>query len=635
MFTDLVGFTRLGQRDEALAMALRREHQELVRPLFAAHGGREVKSLGDGFLVEFSSAVESVQCAVDIQTAVARRNNRPDAKEKIAVRIGIHLGDVIRDGSDIVGDAVNVASRLEPLAEPGGICVSASVFEQVRNKVAVSIEKVGSRTLKNVELPVEIFRVTAPVAASEPPTPETGPKRLAVLPFVNFSPDANDAYFADGLTEELITLLSQLSEIRVIARTSVFRYKSTAKSISQIGSELGVSSIIEGSVRKSRDRVRITVQLVDARTEEHLWASTYDRTLDDIFFVQSEVAKRIAKALKINLKKLEESRLEALPKLASESYLEYLKGRALLTELFAERTFRSALERFRAAISIDPRNARAHAGLADAMLELIWGRYETEEKANLDLVRIHSTRAMDLDPNLAESHCSLANLQWHELEFASAEKEFERAVALNPSYAFAHLQYGYLLREEGRPEEAYREYTIAEALDPQSVRTLEQITEFLCQTRRLDEAKTRIDRMEQLAPGSSAHHVVLAWYDFARSEYRHSLDEVRKARATDPEPWTDSSVEAWAYALLGEREKAKELLREAESGGKAGLYSNPSIIAIGYALAGDLDAAFRVMFDALERTNNVSLAVIRLEPTLEKFRADPRFRKLLDRMNLP
>ena len=279
MFTDIVGYTHLSQTNESLALELLEEHQRLLRPAFAAHGGTEVKTMGDAFLVEFKSALQAVMCAVEIQKKMAERNAAAPPSRKLELRIGIHVGDVVNGAGDIYGDAVNVASRIEPLAEPGGVCISQQVFDQIRNKTPLEIDKVGDVNLKNVYLPVGIYKIglTGSRASAEQ---LSGPKeRLAVLPFVNISPDPNDEYFADGLTEELIAKLSEVKGLKVIARTSVMNYKRKEKKVSEIAAELRVGSVIEGSVRKAGDRIRISVQLIDPRTEEHLWSSNYDSKL--------------------------------------------------------------------------------------------------------------------------------------------------------------------------------------------------------------------------------------------------------------------------------------------------------------------------------------------------------------------
>jgi adenylate cyclase len=300
MFTDMVGFTTISQRDEDLALRLLDEQRELLRPFFATHGGRVVKSMGDGFLVEFPSAVESVVCARKIQDALGRRNASAAPGETISIRIGIHLGDIVDQGGDIAGDAVNVASRLEPLAEPGGICVSEQVVDQIRNKLSVSCQELAAPRLKNVEASVHVFRLQgaalgAPASAAPPSRPPY--TRVAVLPFASLSSVPADDEFADGLTEELINNLAQSTALRVVARTSVMPYKGARKGIREIGRELGVGSILEGSVRRSANTLRVTVQLVDTASEEHLWAGRFDRELTDSFAMQDEIAQGVSKVL--------------------------------------------------------------------------------------------------------------------------------------------------------------------------------------------------------------------------------------------------------------------------------------------------------------------------------------------------
>jgi adenylate cyclase len=300
MFTDMVGFTAIAQRDEAVALRLLEEHRSLLRPLFAAHGGRVIKTMGDGFLIEFPSALESVRCAQRIQSALRQRNSSVDAPERIALRVGIHVGDIVDQGGDIVGDAVNLASRLEPLAEPGGICVSEQVYDQIHNKVPATWEDVATPRLKNVEFPVRAYRLQPPPDGAATPSSSRGAGsyvRLAVLPFASMSPDPVDEFFADGLTEELITHLARGTALRVVARTSVMPYKGVLKGIREIGRELAVGSILEGSVRRSANTARITVQLIDAHTEEHLWANRYDRELTDVLVVQDEIARCVSRVL--------------------------------------------------------------------------------------------------------------------------------------------------------------------------------------------------------------------------------------------------------------------------------------------------------------------------------------------------
>jgi TolB-like protein/class 3 adenylate cyclase len=295
MLTDIVGYTALGQENESAALELLARHRELIRPLFSRHAGREVKTMGDAFLVEFASALEATLCAIDIQSTVHSRNL--ERGEKLQVRIGIHVGDVMHQEGDVLGDTVNVASRIEPLAQAGGVCISGQVFDHVKNKVSYPFVRLEAGRLKNVNDSVEVYRIVLPWEGQVSKVIELDTRRIAILPFSNMSPDPNDEYFADGITEEVISTASAITGLTLIARASVMRYKGMTKGIEEIGKELQVGTVLEGSVRKAGSRLRIGVQLIDVQSQGHLWAETYDRDFGDVFAVQSDIAKQVANAL--------------------------------------------------------------------------------------------------------------------------------------------------------------------------------------------------------------------------------------------------------------------------------------------------------------------------------------------------
>ena len=479
MFTDLVGFTKLGQRNEEAALELRREHQSLLRPIFVAHGGREVKSLGDGFLVEFPSAVESVRCAVEVQRTLAERNARPEAVERIDLRIGLHVGDIIDDGTDVVGDAVNVASRIEPLAEPGGICVSAAIYDQVRNKVPLTFEKLGPVTLKNVEEPLELYRVRAGAKPSVP-RPELGDgtthPRLAVLPLANLSADPADEFFADGLTDELISRTSQIPLLRVIARTSVQRYRGSPKSIREVGQELNVGAALEGSVRKAGTRVRISVQLVDTRSEAHLWSMRYDRPLNDIFAIQDEIAGQVANSIAAHFSDARSGAGVALPSVVPDTtdldaYSLYLHGRQLFGARGSEESIRIALSMFEGAVSRDPKFARARVGVAEASLWLAGDGaipFDAAERRATEELR----QALELNEGIAEAHSALAGLMIGLDRVSECEREARRAIELNPSLSDPYRWLAQLAAGFDRLDESVRLLELARQLNPEDVNVL-------------------------------------------------------------------------------------------------------------------------------------------------------------------
>ena len=628
MFTDIAGYTALSQTDEPAALRLLQDQERLVRGLLEVHQGRWVKSMGDGLLLEFPDALDAVVCAVDLQRHIQELNAREPSPE-LRVRIGIHVGDVQGAGPDILGDSVNIASRIEPLADPGGVCVSAQVFDQVHNKIPYALEKLGPRTLKGIRESVEVYRMVLPWTLEAAPSQGSTPPRLAVLPLANISPDPKDEYFADGLTEELITILSQLGELQVIARTSIIQYKSAPKPIPQIGAELGVTSVLEGSVRKAGDQIRITVQLIDVASQSHTWASTYDRKLDDVFAIQTDVAKRIAEALKVRLGESEETRLDALPTVGSESYQAYLKGRAILSFIASEDQLRGAKKQFELAIAADPTNARAHAVLAQVLYNLGWFYYDDRGSEWEAGIRTHAARALELDPGLAEGHCSLAYILWYAHEFDAAAKELRLAISLNPSLSSAHHLYALLLEDEGRVSEALEELAIAEALDPRSGTVLASHAQLLVMLRRLEEAKTRIDKLRELDTTGREFHWVFFRYFLAKSDFKEALREADLAAAVMHRGPTANH--AAIYALAGESERARSLLKE--------LAQQPEKIAPAYGLAaayaalGDIDECFRFLDKAFEN-DNIPFQMLRNAPEFEAVRCDLRFARLLKRMNL-
>ena len=630
MFTDMVGFTTSTQTDEASALSLLQEQEELVHPLFVAHQGREIKSTGDGSLVEFDSALRAVQCAIDIQQHLQERNSHPGVPP-IRLRIGVHLGDVEERAGDIFGDSVNLASRIQPFAEPGGICISETVFDLVRNKVPNQLERLEPKVLKGVLFPVEIYRVHLAWTAKELPSRGAGPTRLAVLPFANISPDPRDEYFADGLTEEVITVLSQLRELRVIARTSVNQYKSTAKPVSQIGAELSVDAILEGSVRKAGDDLRITVQLIDVGTQEHTWANTYDRKLEKVFAVQAELAKQVAEALKIGVRAAEAARLDSRPPVGPDSYLAYLKGRTLMRSL-SEASLKAAKGEFERAISLDPQNAAAHSGLADVTHYLTyWFPHGSSTESEATIRRL-VTRAIELDPNLAEAHASLAVRLLEDWDYARGERELKHALSLNPSNSQAHQWYALMLEELGRVDEALAEFALAEASDPLLADTFLNSGQLLIWLGRFDEALVKIQRYGKLEPAlGGMYHALMAHYFIARSDTDQALREIRRTEKFVTKPGAKAHLLAWYHIVAGEENQGRAFLRQLEALPEDLLATQ--FIADLYADLGDLDECFRWLEKTVE-TREISMARWRLDPRLEHVRRDPRFQTLLKKMNL-
>ncbi|MCI4365046.1 MAG: tetratricopeptide repeat protein [Thermoplasmata archaeon] len=629
MFTDTVGFTASVQADEALTLALLHEQSDLVGPILVTHQGQVIKSTGDGFLVEFESALKAIRCAIEVQRRIHDRNAGGD-RVSFQIRIGIHLGDVERHAGDILGDAVNIAARVEPIAEPGGVCVSGAVRDQVWNKIPDRLEKLPPRVLKGLKEGTDLYRVLLPWSGPTAPLASPTTTGLAILPFANISPDPTDEYFADGLTEEVITVLSQLRSLRVIARTSVTPYKSTAKGIAQIGAELGVSSILEGSVRKDGNRLRVTFQLIDVRSQGHVWAQTYDRELDDIFAIQAELARRVMDVLKVELGAVDVARLEARPVVRPESYLAYLKGRTLLYHPSRPK-LESAKEHFEKAISLDPRNGAAYSGLADVIRMMGWWTMEAVGNDWDETCRRLAMRAIELNPDLAEAHTSLALSHWSRYDFAGAETEFQRALSLNPSYSAGHHWYAELLENMGEVDTALVQWDLAEGTDPVSPFNLLHYVDMLIWMRKLDEAQVRLQKVAALAPEDLAYLGTLADYHLARSDPAQALKVIERAEELEPNPVRKVLWRLYSLSTSGERDQARALVEREEVAAELAL--SPANFGRTWADLGDLDQCFRWLDKAFD-AHSLAVHIFRFEPRYEPVRKDPRFAALLTKMNL-
>lgn len=445
---DVVGYSRLVEEDEAGTLArLATLHTAIVEPLLAEHRGRVVKLLGDGFLAEFASVVDAVACAVAIQ----ERNAAGSGGGALALRIGINLGDVVVDGSDLFGDGVNIASRLEGQAEPGGIVVSGTAWDQLHGKLALRFESLGELHLKNIARSVRAYRLTGrggPGAAVEAPLPSG--LSIAVLPFDNLSGDPDQTYFSDGITEDLLTELSRYRDLRVAARHSSFALRGQALDAGELGRRLGVRFLLEGSVRKMGPRVRITAQLIETATGAHLWAERYDRSLDDIFAVQDEVVATIAATLMGRLEAASLERARRKPTADLAAYDLVLQGMERLAA-FGPGTNAAARRLFEQAVALDPNYAVAHAYLALAIFNQDWS---TEKEASLALCLQHARRALELDADDSRCHRVLSVALLFSGEHDRAEFHSLRSLALNPNDPNVLAYRATLLSFTGRAEEA-------------------------------------------------------------------------------------------------------------------------------------------------------------------------------------
>jgi adenylate cyclase len=528
---DVFGYSRLMGEDEEATLRTLSSHRKLIDSLIGQHHGRFVNSAGDSVLAEFASVVNAVQCAVEIQTTLKTENATSPPERRMEFRIGVNLGDVMVDGEQIYGDGVNVAARLESLAEPGGICVSGTVREHLGNRLALSYEDLGAQSVKNIAKPVRVFRVLmeaggaatptaqiqgvarkyvrrgifsvaglAIIAATvvlvqhlslRPPAPSasirsvqtpalTLPDKpsIAVLPFTNMSGDREQEYFSDGVTDDLITTLSRLPDLFVIARTSTFTYKGKAAKVQDISRELGVKYILEGSVRKEANQVRITAQLVDATTGDHLWAEHYDRPLKDIFSLQDEIVRRIVTTLKLQLHL--DMHLRYMATFAqhtdnAEAYDYFLRGSEYAATphmhgtFSAEGTTSKAKEMFEKAIELDPAYADAYGGLGYTYFWSWYSQYSGDDPEFLDRAIVLEQKAIALDDAHAYfAHANLCRFYPLKRQYDEAVAECQRVIELAPGYAYSYFSLAETSNRSGKPKEAIGFVQKAERLDPRN-----------------------------------------------------------------------------------------------------------------------------------------------------------------------
>lgn len=467
---DVAGYSRLvGADEEGTLERFQAHRRELFDPKIAEHQGRMVKTTGDGFLVEFASPVRAVRCAIEIQQGMADRNADVPEDRRIEFRIGINLGDVVVEDGDIYGDCVNVAARLESIAEPGTVYISRAVREFIQDRAEIVPEDLGDKSLKNIAAPVRVFRI-APLGLAARPKPAEPPKlpdkpSIAVLPFMNMSSDIEQEFFSDGITEDLITDLSKVSGLFVIARNSSFAYKGRSVKVQDIARDLGVRFVLEGSVRKAGNRVRITAQLIDAANGGHLWAERFDRDITDIFETQDEVVGKIVGVLSVTLTKREEQRIARRGTSNVQAYEVWLRGR----EAMARATRESVAEAkmlHRKAIEADPRFATAHAGLALACISEYASGWTADPAATLDESERWARRAIELDPQEPVSHMALGNVLLWRRQHDAALAEFRQMIAIDPNFAQGHTATGLGLTYAGQPAEALEAFAFAMRLDP-------------------------------------------------------------------------------------------------------------------------------------------------------------------------
>lgn len=666
MFTDMVGYSALSQLDETRALQLLEEHRAIVRPLLLVHRGREIKTIGDAFLVEFDSALEAVRCAVEIQHAFRDRNGATPPDRAILLRIGLHVGDVVHRDQDVYGDGVNIASRIEPLAEAGGICLSEDVARQVQNKIDHPLVPIGERDLKNISVPVRLFALRLPWDPDRVPSsvwrrfPRRIPaaalvtvaivvlaawfvrerlsdpapaRRIAVLPLEDLSQASSDAYFADGITEELISTLARISGLEVIARTSAMHYRQAGIDVGIVSRELHAGSILGGSVRRSGERARILVRLIDASDGRVVWSEEYDREMRDVLSVQNDIAMRVASALKVQLLDAEREGLQQRGTLSPEAYRLVLLGRHHLHRRTSE-DVRKAADNFRQASETDPRYADAWTGLAECNVLFAGAGYGNVPRDRaVDDARTAVTRALELQPGSADALAVLAYLQYRlDWNWAAADSSFAAAVSLKPGDARIHEWRGLFLALRGNTREGIAEMERALALDPMSPSVATGLGRVLAFDGQVDRAIRQLERVVQDHPQYAEGQFALGLaygYSGRREESQRTLERAALLSGRRPVILADLG---YSYAVAGRRAEALAILAELDRLSQT-QYVSPWVRSMVHFGLGEVDKGLDLMEASLAQKEGL-LVYIRAEPMLPVVRDHPRFQAIIRAIGL-
>ena len=669
MFTDMVGYSALSQRNEPLALQLLEEHRRIVRPLLAPQGGREIKTIGDAFLIEFSSALAAVTCAIEIQRSLQQRNQAAPPDHQIQIRIGLHAGDVVHRENDVYGDGVNIAARIEPLAEAGGICLSEDVARQIGNKAGCLLIKLGSGELKNIAMPVDIYRVLLPWTKARAPqaerlafllrkkasrrflaiaalglvvvvalqfrsasTPPAPANRLAVLPLVNFSGDSRDEYFADGMTEELISSLSTIRELSVIARTSIAKFKGTRLDIAEIGRALNVGSVLEGTIRVAGDQARINVSLVDVASQKTIWSREFTRLIKDVFAVQSTIAQSVTEALKVQFPAGEKNRIERRGTDNSEAYRQYLLGQSHLNRKTGDEVVK-AIECFTSSVTQDPSFALAHAKLAECYTLAGSAGFTTLPRRQTDdQARSFARRALELDESLAEAHAALAYVKFRiDWDWAGAETEFKRALELKPD-ARSHEVYGLFLSIQERLDEAMTEMQRAQQLDPLSPGVSNGLGRILHFERKYDEAVLQFKKTLELDPQYAEAYFSMGMSYQVLHRYDDALAALKTAIRLSGNRLIMVAMLGMTEGLAGHKEEARRIFADLQELSRKSHVSPYyfGIISIGL---GEPDRAFEFLDQAYAERDGI-LVYLAVDPITQSIWSDPRFAALEKKIGL-
>ena len=629
MFTDIVGYTALMGDDEQQAFELLKQNRELHKPLIEKYNGKWIKEIGDAVLASFSTVTDAVFCATDIQHSTQQFPN-------LILRIGIHQGEVVFENGDVFGDGVNIASRIQSIATPGGIFISESVHNNISNKQGIETRFIKQETLKNVKAPVKIYEVITDHGSSKSIMKEqikkSPEKSIAVLPFINMSNDPEQEYFSDGIAEEILNSLAHVKDLKVAGRTSSYQFKGKNVDLREVGDKLGVSTVLEGSVRKQANHLRITAQLINVEDGFQLWSERYDRDLDDIFVIQDEIAMTITEKLKITLLAAERAFLKKTPTINKAAYDNYLRGRFFWKKRGAG--LRKGLEYFLLAAEIDPLFALAHAGIADSYSLLAFYSVMPPHDAMPKAKKAAET-AIDLDDSLVEAWTSLAFISMlYDWDWDAARRQFKKAFAINPNYAPTHdWNSTFLSWVENKPDDAVKEGTHAAELEPLVAISYNLLANTLLSAERFSDAVKASKTGLELEPNSFLANWFLGVSYIGLEKYPEAIEALETAVSLSGRHSWPLAELCNAYASTGRIEEAQKILDELITRSATEFISGMFIFIPAHALK-QYDLAFEYLEKGFEQRDG-TLVGCRAWPGFKPMRNDPRFQAIIKKMNFP
>ncbi|MBO6622451.1 MAG: tetratricopeptide repeat protein [Balneola sp.] len=631
MFADMVGYTRLMQEDESKAKLLRDRQRNVVDKTIATHNGRVMQYYGDGTLSMFTSAIKAVEAAREIQEQLQK-------DPKVPLRIGIHIGDVVHDSEGVFGDAVNVAARVQSLSVPGGVMISGKVFEEIKNHPGIKVEAFGEHDLKNVFNPISIFALandglSVPEQSYIQGITGSHKNSVAVLPFANFSPNPENEYFSDGITEEIINALVKLDGLQVPSRTSVFAYKNTKKDIREIGKELNVATVLEGSVRQAGNKIRVTAQLINTDDGFHVWSENYDGEMKDIFKVQDEISQKIAEKLEQNFEFNSARNLYEASTDSVVAYNHYLQGLYYWNKRTPE-SVQKAIDCYRKAIKKCATYTKAYSGLANCY-SFLGTIGHLKGKEAFPKAEKFALKALELNDFRGESFVSLGFVDlFYKWDYDSAEANFRKAITLEPNNEEARIALAMYYRITGDLERMYHHTKAASKIAPVSLPVLLQHGYSYWLSGKHEKAIETYEKILELDPLFRSALEGMALVYVAEKKYNKAIKVVKKYLDLVDSEYKGGTQLGYIAALKGNKKLANENLEIIKKRGLANPDLNLSLdFAVIYAAMGENDEAFTYLNKAVDEKLGSILFIKTMFP-LDKLKSDVRYNQLLEKMGL-